>query len=105
MVNNITSHNHMNNSSVNSQNTHLATIGQSTNSNGQQYDQSQQYEPFLCQTSKSNGKQYHHPQQYEPLLCQTSNSNGQHIAGHNNMKHTSVKHQIVMLNNITSTRI
>jgi hypothetical protein len=37
----------------------------------------QQYEPLLCQTSNNNGQQYNQPQQYEPLLCQTSNSNGQ----------------------------
>jgi hypothetical protein len=28
------------------------------------------------ETSNSNDQQYNQPQQYEPLLCQTSNSNG-----------------------------
>jgi hypothetical protein len=27
-----------------------------------------QYEPFLCQTSNSNDRQYNQPQQYEPFL-------------------------------------
>ena len=46
-------------------------------SNGQQYNQPQQYEALLCQTSNSNDQQYNQPQQYEPLLCQTSDISGQ----------------------------
>jgi hypothetical protein len=65
----------------------------------------QQYGPLLCQTSNSNGQQYSQPQQYEPLLSRTSNSNGQQYNSHNNMNHSSVKHQTVMVNNITATKI
>jgi hypothetical protein len=36
-------------------------------------------------------------------VCETVMVNN--ITGHNNMKHSSVKHQIVMLNKITPTRI
>ena len=50
---------------------------ETSNSNGQQYNQPQQYEPLLCQTLNSNGQQYNQPQKYEPLFCQTINSNGQ----------------------------
>jgi hypothetical protein len=64
MVNNITNHNNMKHSS------------QTSNSNGQQYNQPEQYEPLLCQTSYISGQEYNQPQQYEPLLCQTWNSNG-----------------------------
>jgi hypothetical protein len=37
----------------------------------------QQYEPLICQTSNINGQQYNQPQHYERFLCQTSKSNGQ----------------------------
>jgi hypothetical protein len=35
-----------------------------------------------------------------PLLCQTSNNNGQQYNSDNNMNHSSVKHQTVMVNNM-----
>jgi hypothetical protein len=35
------------------------------------------------------------------VLCQTSNSNGQQYNSHNNMNHSSVKPQTVMVNSIT----
>jgi hypothetical protein len=38
----------------------------------------------------------------ESLLCQTSNSNGQQYNSHNNMNHSSVKYQKVMVNKVTS---
>ena len=46
MVNNITSYNNVNHTSVKPE----------INSNGQQYNQPQQYEPRLCETSNSNGR-------------------------------------------------
>jgi hypothetical protein len=66
MVNNISSHNNMNHSSVK----HQKVIVKKNK-------QPQQYEPLLCQTSNSNGQQHNQLQQYEPILCQTSISNGQ----------------------------
>ena len=42
------------------------------NSNGEQYNKSQQYELLLCQNSNSNGEQYNKSQQYELLLCKNS---------------------------------
>jgi hypothetical protein len=65
MANNITSYNNVNHTSVKPE----------INSNGQQYNQPQQYEPLLSQTSNSDGQRYSQLQQYEPLLYQTSNSN------------------------------
>jgi uncharacterized protein (UPF0333 family) len=34
------------------------------------------------------------------VVCQTSNSNDQQYNSHNNMNHSSVKHQTVMVNNM-----
>jgi hypothetical protein len=62
----------------------------------------QQHEPLLCQTVNSNGRYYNQPKQHEPIRCQTLNSNDrQH--NNNNMNHSSVKIEKVMVDKATTT--
>jgi hypothetical protein len=81
MVNNITSHNNMNHSSVKHQTVMVNNIANHSNMKYCYHTpktiNGQQYEPLICQTSNINGQQYNQPQHYERFLCQTSKSNGQ----------------------------
>jgi hypothetical protein len=90
MINNVTSHNNANHSSVKPQTVMI------------KIKQLKQYEPLFCQSSNCNGQQYNNHKQMNHSSLKPDIAMVDNITSRNNINHPSVKLQTVMGNNITS---